>query len=100
MPGFPVTQRSRIRRRHARGSPDAAAVHAVLDAAPLCHAGYGIDGEPYVTPTINWREGHPVRAGVVPMPTMPGAAQPAPGPHPDLPLPADPASLIASGWLR
>jgi nitroimidazol reductase NimA-like FMN-containing flavoprotein (pyridoxamine 5'-phosphate oxidase superfamily) len=60
MTRFPVTERSRIRRLHQRGSHDAQAVHAVLDAAPLCHVGYVIDGEPYVTPTIHWREGNRV----------------------------------------
>lgn len=219
MTSYPGTKRSRIRRLHQRGSHDAAAVHAVLDAAPLCHVGYMIDGEPYVTPTLHWREGnrvywhgsaasrflrqvvgqrvcltvslmdgyvmarsafnhsanyrsamvfgraqietnpdeiaaalrrfvdglfpgrwdalrpmtaqelkatsllwldieeasvktrnappgdaedadHPVWAGVLPMHTTMGAAQPAPGPHQDLPLPAELADLIASGRLR
>jgi uncharacterized protein len=54
---YPVTERSRVRRKHKRASHEHAAVHAVLDAAPLCHVGYVIDGEPYVTPTIHWREG-------------------------------------------
>jgi hypothetical protein len=52
---FPVTERNRVRRSHPRGSYDKAAVYAVLDAAPLCHVGYVIDGAPYVTPTIHWR---------------------------------------------
>ena len=55
MSDFPVTERSRIRRMHERGSHEHAAAHAVLDAAPMCHVGYVIDGEPYVTPTIHWR---------------------------------------------
>ncbi|OUJ14259.1 pyridoxamine 5'-phosphate oxidase family protein [Acetobacter sp. DsW_063] len=54
---FPVTQRSRIRRAHQRGSYVRDDVYAVIDASPLCHVGYVIDGEPYVTPTIHWREG-------------------------------------------
>ena len=54
---YPVTERSRVRRLHQRSSHVAAEVHAVLDAAPLCHVGYTIDGEPYVTPTIHWRDG-------------------------------------------
>jgi nitroimidazol reductase NimA-like FMN-containing flavoprotein (pyridoxamine 5'-phosphate oxidase superfamily) len=219
MSDFPVTERSRIRRLHERGSHAADAVHAVLDAAPLCHVGYVIDGEPYVTPTLHWREGNrvywhgsaasrflrkvagqrvcltvslmdgyvlarsafnhsvnyrsamvfgraqivtnpddiaaalrrfvddlfpgrwdslrtmsaqelkatsvlwmdieeasvkdrmappgdadeadfPVWAGVLPISTTLGAAEPAPGPHQDLPLPDDLARLIASGRLR
>jgi len=54
---YPVTERSRVRRLHKRGSHERAQVHAVLDAAPLCHVGYVIDAQPYVTPTIHWREG-------------------------------------------
>ncbi|WP_179504824.1 MULTISPECIES: pyridoxamine 5'-phosphate oxidase family protein [unclassified Sphingomonas] len=57
---FPVTERSRVRRMHDRASHAWGDVHAVLDAAPLCHVGYVIDGEPYVTPTIHWREGNRV----------------------------------------
>jgi uncharacterized protein len=219
MSSFPVTERSRIRRLHDRGTHEHAAVHAVLDAAPMCHVGYVIDGEPYVTPTLHWREGNrvfwhgssasrflrkvegqracltvslmdgyvlarsaynhsvnyrsamvfgqaqrmtdpaaieaalrtmvdglfpgrwdtlrtmsplelkatsvlwmdieeasvkdraappgdddeadfPVWAGVLPMHTTLGAAEPAPGPHNDLPLPAELAELIGSGRLR
>ena len=33
------------------------AVFAILDAALMCHIGYVIDGQPYVTPTLFWREG-------------------------------------------
>jgi uncharacterized protein len=32
-------------------------VFAILDAAILCHIGYVIDGLPYVTPTLFWRDG-------------------------------------------
>jgi uncharacterized protein len=31
-------------------------VFAILDSALLCHIGYVIDGLPYVTPTLFWRE--------------------------------------------
>ncbi|MBB2205947.1 pyridoxamine 5'-phosphate oxidase family protein [Gluconacetobacter takamatsuzukensis] len=54
---YPVTERSRVRRAHQRGSHERADVHAVLDASPLCHVGYVIDGAPYVTPTLQWRVG-------------------------------------------
>ena len=57
---YPVSERSRARRLHKRVAYDRAAVHAVLDAAPICHVGYVIDGQPYVTPTIHWREGERV----------------------------------------
>lgn len=54
---YPTTERTRLRRLHERGSHGRADVHAVLDEAPLCHVGYVIDGAPYVTPTLHWREG-------------------------------------------
>lgn len=54
---YPVTPRNRVKRMHERGAYDRAAVHAVLDAAMLCHVAYVIDGQPYCTPTIHWREG-------------------------------------------
>ncbi len=56
-PAFPVTERSRIRREHDKGSYARADVHAVLDAAPIAHIGHVIDGAPYVTPTLHWRDG-------------------------------------------
>ena len=57
---YPTSERTRIRREHHRGSHARADVHAVLDAAPLCHVGYVIDGAPYVTPTLHWRDGERV----------------------------------------
>ncbi|MCX8998021.1 pyridoxamine 5'-phosphate oxidase family protein [Rhizobiaceae bacterium BDR2-2] len=54
---YPVTPRNRVRRLHERGRYDHEAVHAVLDAGMLCHVAYVIDGQPYCTPTIHWREG-------------------------------------------
>lgn len=57
-PQFAITPRNRIRREHERGSYNKDDVYAVLDATPLCFVGYTIDGAPYVTPTIHWREGN------------------------------------------
>ncbi|MGU3494643.1 pyridoxamine 5'-phosphate oxidase family protein [Xanthobacteraceae bacterium A53D] len=54
---YPVTPRNRAKRMHERASYDRAAVHAILDAGMLCHVSYVIDGQPYCTPTIHWREG-------------------------------------------
>jgi hypothetical protein len=54
---YDPTPRTRIRRLPKRASYDHAAVHAVLDAGVLCHVGYVIDGQPYVTPTLYWRHG-------------------------------------------
>lgn len=55
--GYPVTARNRVKRLHERGSYDRATVHAILDAGILCHVSYVIDGQPFCTPTIHWREG-------------------------------------------
>jgi nitroimidazol reductase NimA-like FMN-containing flavoprotein (pyridoxamine 5'-phosphate oxidase superfamily) len=54
---FVTTVRTRIRRHPERGHYDRATVYAILDSALLCHVGYTIDGRPYVTPTLYWREG-------------------------------------------
>lgn len=51
------SDRVRLRRLHERGRYDAATLHAILDAMPLCNVGYVFDGQPYVTPTLQWREG-------------------------------------------
>ncbi len=54
---FAPTERTRIRRLHERGHYDRKTVYEILDAGLLCHVGYVIDGQPYVTPTAYWREG-------------------------------------------
>ena len=53
---FPPTEHSRIKRAHERARYDRETVHAILDAGLLCHVGYVIDGQPYVTPTAYWRK--------------------------------------------
>jgi uncharacterized protein len=52
---FARTARTRVRRLPKRGHYDRDTVHAVLDAGILCHVGYVIDDQPYVTPTCHWR---------------------------------------------
>lgn len=52
--------RSRVRRRAARGRHDARFVHAVLDEARICHVGFVVDGQPIVLPTIHARIGERV----------------------------------------
>jgi nitroimidazol reductase NimA-like FMN-containing flavoprotein (pyridoxamine 5'-phosphate oxidase superfamily) len=54
---FTTTKRTRVRRHPERAHYDRATVHAILDAALMCHVGYVIDGKPYVTPTLFWRDG-------------------------------------------
>ena len=53
---YPPTAHTRIKRQHERAHYDRETVHAILDAGLLCHVGYVIDGQPYVTPTAYWRQ--------------------------------------------
>lgn len=54
------TSRSRLRRIRERGSYDRQVVNGILDAMPLCHIAYVVDGSPIVMPTLQWREGERV----------------------------------------
>jgi hypothetical protein len=54
---FEQSERSRLRRKPARGFHDKETVFRILDAGVICHVGYVIDGQPFVTPTAYWREG-------------------------------------------
>ncbi len=51
------TERTRVKRLSERGAYDRATIDAILDATPLAHVGYVVDGKPFVTPTLQWREG-------------------------------------------
>lgn len=57
LPAFIPSPRTRVRRHPERAHYDRDSVFAILDAALMCHIGYVIDGRPYVTPTLFWREG-------------------------------------------
>ena len=54
---LPETERTRLRRMRERGHFDRETIYGILDAMPMCHIGYVIDGSPIVMPTIQWREG-------------------------------------------
>ena len=54
---YTPTKRSKVKRLHQRGHYDKETVFGILDRNPLGHVGYVIDGQPYVTPTLQWREG-------------------------------------------
>lgn len=60
MKAFTPTARSRIKRLPKRAHYDRETVYAILDAAFVCHLGYVIDRQPFVTPTAYWREGDAV----------------------------------------
>lgn len=51
------TERNRVRRLPARASHERATVHAILDAALVCHLGFVEDGQPFVIPTLHARDG-------------------------------------------
>ena len=55
--GYQPTPRTRVKRQRERARYDRETVHAILDAGLVCHVGYVIDGQPYVTPTAYWRSG-------------------------------------------
>jgi uncharacterized protein len=57
MEAFTRTPKTKARRLPKRGVYERERIHAVLDAGLVCHVGYVIDGQPYVTPTSYWREG-------------------------------------------
>ena len=56
VPTYPVDAINRVKRRPDRGFYDYATVHGLLDAAALCHVSYVVDGQPFCTPTLFWRE--------------------------------------------
>jgi nitroimidazol reductase NimA-like FMN-containing flavoprotein (pyridoxamine 5'-phosphate oxidase superfamily) len=56
-PHYPIDAVNRVKRRPDRGHYDHVTVHALLDSAAFCHVSYVIDGQPYCTPTLFWREG-------------------------------------------
>lgn len=53
----PPTDFVRARRMHERGRYDHETIHAILDAAPMCHVGHLIGDRPVVIPTFHWRIG-------------------------------------------
>ena len=56
-PPGPPSRRARVRRKPDRARYDAAAVYAVLDAAPFCHVATVRDGRPLVLPMVHGRAG-------------------------------------------
>ncbi len=53
---FAPTERTRIKRLHQRACYDRETVYGILDAGLVCHVGYMIEDQPYVTPTAYWRK--------------------------------------------
>ena len=46
-----------MRRLPDRGNYDRSVIHGILDEALICHAGFVVDGQPFVIPTIHTRVG-------------------------------------------
>jgi uncharacterized protein len=57
MSALPVTERTRVRRKPARGSHERAAIDAILDEALICHVGFVADHGPVVIPMTHVRVG-------------------------------------------
>jgi len=51
------TERTRVRRLPKRGAYDRATIDAILDEGFVCHAGFVVDGQPFVIPTLYARDG-------------------------------------------
>ena len=60
MDAYTPTRRTKLKRLPKLAHYDRKTVYAILDAGAICHVGYVIDGQPYVTPTAYWRHGNRV----------------------------------------
>ena len=58
MPKKQYSDRIRVKREHQRAHYDDQTLYAVLDSHIMAHIGYVIDGQPFVTPTLYWRDGN------------------------------------------
>jgi nitroimidazol reductase NimA-like FMN-containing flavoprotein (pyridoxamine 5'-phosphate oxidase superfamily) len=54
------SDRVRVRRKPDRGHYEKEIVDAILDAGLVAHVGFVVDGQPYVIPTLYWRDGEHV----------------------------------------
>ncbi len=52
---FDKTSRNQVKRVPDRGHYDRETIYEILDAGFLCHAGFAIDGQPFVIPTLYGR---------------------------------------------
>ena len=50
-----ITRKTKIVRTPQRASYSREEAYKVIDSTPMCHVSYVIDGEPYITPTLQWR---------------------------------------------
>lgn len=54
-PAMPPSARTTLRRKPQRGRYDAATIHAILDAALVCHVAFHEGGSVHSLPTVCWR---------------------------------------------
>jgi len=57
MNASPPSPRTEIRRKPQRGHYDPASIHAIVDAAFLCHIAFADQGSTHCLPTACWRDG-------------------------------------------
>lgn len=57
MENYPIDANNKVKRIPKRGHYDKQTVYEILDEAFVCHAGFVIDGRPFVIPTAYGREG-------------------------------------------
>ena len=57
MQEFSKTDRNKVKRAPKRGHYDKETIYEILDASFLCHAGFVVDGQPFVIPTAYGRDG-------------------------------------------
>jgi nitroimidazol reductase NimA-like FMN-containing flavoprotein (pyridoxamine 5'-phosphate oxidase superfamily) len=68
------TDRTRLKRKPERGSYDLATIHAILDAAVICHVAYTLDGQPFAMPMAFGRVGNRLYVHAASVGRMPRAA--------------------------
>ena len=57
---FSPTERTRVVREPHRGAYDRETIYKILDEGMVCHAGFSVNGQPYVIPTLCARVGDAV----------------------------------------
>lgn len=57
MSEFEQTETNQVRRQGGRGRYDRKTIYSILDKGYLCHAGFDINGQPFVIPTLYARDG-------------------------------------------
>ena len=53
-----TTEKTKVIRIPDRGSYDRKSAYEIIDDTPMCHVSYLINGEPYITPPLQWRSGN------------------------------------------